>query len=139
MRELRLPGGFQDSRGTSTCTWVIGDSRLPGWQGRFDVAATVRGIAVHAAAFDGLEPDDVSEAAGVLDLNTAGELRGVVTGQLPVQLMSDDTGTLRDNRDQYLAVRGKLDYRAVPVTEDVPEFYVCDEFEARRPGTEYRG
>jgi hypothetical protein len=45
----------------------------------------------------------------------------------------------RDAKDQYLAVRSKADYFHVPVTEDVPETYLCDEYERRIPGTGYRG
>jgi hypothetical protein len=45
----------------------------------------------------------------------------------------------RDARSQYLASRGKWEYWAVPVTEEVPEFYWCDRFEQRLPGTGYRG
>jgi hypothetical protein len=45
----------------------------------------------------------------------------------------------RDAKDQYLAVRSKRDYRSVPVTEDVPETYLCDEYQRRVPGTGYRG
>lgn len=45
----------------------------------------------------------------------------------------------RDAREQYLAVRSKADYWPVPVTEEVPETYLCDEYERRVPGTGYRG
>ncbi len=45
----------------------------------------------------------------------------------------------RDAKTQYLAVRTKADYWGVPVTEDVPETYLCDEYERRVPGTGYRG
>jgi hypothetical protein len=45
----------------------------------------------------------------------------------------------RDAKTQYLAVRSKADYWDVPVTEDVPETYLCDEYERRVPGTGYRG
>lgn len=45
----------------------------------------------------------------------------------------------RDAKSQYLAVRSKTDYWPVPVTEDVPETYLCDEYERRVPGTGYRG
>ncbi|MFI6151453.1 DUF6304 family protein [Kitasatospora sp. NPDC051170] len=45
----------------------------------------------------------------------------------------------RDDRAQYLAVRRKHDYWSVPVTEEVPETYLCGEFEPRVPGTGYRG
>lgn len=45
----------------------------------------------------------------------------------------------RDSRSLYLSSRGKWEYWAVPVTEEVPEFYRCDAYERRRPGTGYRG
>jgi hypothetical protein len=45
----------------------------------------------------------------------------------------------RDAREQYLQVRSKADYWPVPVTEEVPETYLCDEYEPRVPGTGYRG
>jgi hypothetical protein len=45
----------------------------------------------------------------------------------------------RDAKAQYLAVRSKADYWGVPVTEDIPETYLCDEYERRVPGTGYRG
>jgi hypothetical protein len=45
----------------------------------------------------------------------------------------------RDARSRYLAVRSKSDYWGVPVTEEVPEFYRCDSYEPRIPGTGYRG
>lgn len=45
----------------------------------------------------------------------------------------------RRAKEQYLSVRTKRDYFKVPVTEDVPETHVCDEYERRRPGTGYRG
>ncbi len=45
----------------------------------------------------------------------------------------------RGAKDQYLAVRSKLDYWSVPVTEEVPETYLCGEYQRRIPGTGYRG
>lgn len=45
----------------------------------------------------------------------------------------------RDAKEQYLAVRSKGDYWDVPVTESVPEFYLCPEYEPRVAGTGYRG
>jgi hypothetical protein len=45
----------------------------------------------------------------------------------------------RDARDQYRAVASKADYWSVPVTEEVPEFYRCEMYEPRSPGTGYRG
>lgn len=45
----------------------------------------------------------------------------------------------RDARTQYLAVRSKAEYWPVPVTEEVPETYLCPDYETRVPGTGYRG
>jgi len=45
----------------------------------------------------------------------------------------------RDAKSQYLAVRTKFEYFKVPVTEEVPEIYLCPEYERRVPGTGYRG
>jgi hypothetical protein len=45
----------------------------------------------------------------------------------------------RDAKEQYLAVRSKQDYWSVPVTEDVPETYLCPQYQRRVPGTGYRG
>src|SRR5262245_28685152 len=45
----------------------------------------------------------------------------------------------RGAKEQYLAVRSKLDYWGVPVTEEVMETYLCPEYERRIPGTGYRG
>ncbi len=45
----------------------------------------------------------------------------------------------RRDKEQYLAVRRKLDYWSVPVTEEVMETHRCDEWRERQPGTGYRG
>lgn len=45
----------------------------------------------------------------------------------------------RGAKEQYLSVRSKFDYFDVPVTEIVPEPYLCDEYQRRLPGTGYRG
>lgn len=45
----------------------------------------------------------------------------------------------RGAKSQYLAVRSKVDYWPVPVTEEVPETHLCPEYERRIPGTGYRG
>lgn len=45
----------------------------------------------------------------------------------------------RGAKEQYLAVRSKADYWPVPVTEEVPETYLCGEYQRRIPGTGYRG
>lgn len=45
----------------------------------------------------------------------------------------------REAKAQYLAVRSKADYWPVPVTEEVPETYLCPDYQRRIPGTGYRG
>lgn len=45
----------------------------------------------------------------------------------------------RDAKAAYLAVKCKADYFNVPVTEEVPETYLCHEYQRRVPGTGYRG
>jgi Family of unknown function (DUF6304) len=45
----------------------------------------------------------------------------------------------RDAKEQYLIFKSKWDYWSVPVTEDVPETYLCEEYQLRIPGTGYRG
>jgi hypothetical protein len=45
----------------------------------------------------------------------------------------------RGAKAQYLAVRSKADYWSVPVTEEVPETYLCPDYQRRIPGTGYRG
>jgi hypothetical protein len=45
----------------------------------------------------------------------------------------------RDAKQQYLAVRSKLDYWSVPVAEVVMETYLCLDYQRRVPGTGYRG
>ena len=45
----------------------------------------------------------------------------------------------RGAKEQYLAVRSKADYWSVPVTEEVPETYLCEVYQRRVPGTGYRG
>ncbi|MFB8003561.1 DUF6304 family protein [Nocardia sp. NPDC056000] len=45
----------------------------------------------------------------------------------------------RDAKEQYLAVRSKADIWSVPVTEHVPETYLCPQYRLRIAGTGYRG
>jgi hypothetical protein len=45
----------------------------------------------------------------------------------------------RGVKDQYLAARSKAAYFSVPVTEHVPETYLCPDYLRRVPGTGYRG
>jgi hypothetical protein len=45
----------------------------------------------------------------------------------------------RDAKEQYLAVRSKVDYWSVPTTEDVPETNLCEQYQLRIAGTGYRG
>lgn len=212
------PGRYSDVVGDEDVVWSFRPSARPGWQGRYEIHAVIRGVPVSGAEFDGLEPDDPGTVAGRLPLDGAGELGGcvltgclpctVVAGGVPVArsvgfwldlrdrtatsgfltlscivegeryeivdssfedglqhlerllpdgvtlracvtcLLSDyspaGSGLLgmrchRGARDQYLAVRSKADYWPVPVTEEVPETYLCGEYERRVPGTGYRG
>ncbi|WP_233149983.1 hypothetical protein [Kineosporia sp. A_224] len=208
-----LSGSLTDDIGTERVAWSIADSARPGWGGRYEVTAEIRGVRVSGSDFTGLEPDSPTTA---LPLNGAGEIDNceltvlvpigrcsppaagdhlLLTFHLgsgrhepvvdaPVSLdgltilnsqeerLEDVLGTLlrqlgdrewqccltcglsdydpggngnmgmrchRDARSQYLAARGKWEYWGVPVTEEVPEFYRCDLWEPRRPGTGYRG
>jgi len=210
---MTLPGTYSDDRGSTAVTWTIASSVRPGWDGRFEVTGTVRGVRVSGAHFGALECDD---PPGDLPVNPAGELaRGTVTVQAPAimygavpgqarlviefrlgegtyeplvfarltvdgaeysqerdEILEAVLGDLarqiephrweccltcllsdyspggvdlmgmrchRDARSSYLAVRSKSDYWGVQVTEEVPEFYHCDSFEPRIPGTGYRG
>jgi len=45
----------------------------------------------------------------------------------------------RGAKEQYLAVKSKADYWAVPVTEEVVETYLCEDYVRRVAGTGYRG
>lgn len=45
----------------------------------------------------------------------------------------------RDTKESYRNSRGKWEYWAIPVTEEVPEFYACPAWETRRASTRYRG
>ena len=51
------------------------------------------------------------------------------------------TGTRchRGIKEQYLAIKSNTDYWSVPATEEVPEPYLCAEYQCRIPGTGYRG
>jgi Family of unknown function (DUF6304) len=210
---MTLPGTYSDDQGSTPVTWTIASSVRPGWDGRFEVTGTVRGVRVSGAHFGALECDD---PPGDLPVNAAGELaRGTVTVQAPAimhgavpgqarlviefrlgegtyeplvvarltvdgaeysqereEILEAVLGDLarqiepqrweccltcllsdyspggvdlmgmrchRDARSSYLAVRSKSDYWGVPVTEEVPEFYHCDSYEPRIPGTGYRG
>jgi hypothetical protein len=44
----------------------------------------------------------------------------------------------RGAKTQVLAARTKAEYRSVPVNEEVPDTYLCPEYERRLPGTGYR-
>ncbi len=214
MEPLSFPGEYRDARGDVAIHWQVVPSARPGWAGRFEVRARIRGVEVWGADFDGLEPMDVSEADR-LSLNTADEVSNcvlagdipcrfdiageVVGGQVHFELdlrspnvsltlscsingdtyaVTDDwfedglqkleaslppdvrvyacvtclfsdyspgghglTGMSchRDAKEQYLSVRSKSDYWSVPVTEEVPEFYLCPQYQRRVPGTGYRG
>jgi hypothetical protein len=45
----------------------------------------------------------------------------------------------RHAKPQYLAVRSTADYWRIPVAEDVPETYLCDDYQRRIPGSGFRG
>lgn len=45
----------------------------------------------------------------------------------------------RGAKEQYLAVKSKADYWGVPVTEEVVETYLCEDYVRRVAGTGYRG
>lgn len=212
MEPMTLPGTYSDGRGSTSVTWTIASSTRPGWDGRFEVTGTVRGVRVSGPRFGALECDGPSAAVPV---NAAGELaRCIVTAQVPViirgvapgqsrlviefrlgggiwepivgatltvggaayrqereEILEVVLGDLarqaeparwecclacllsdyspggvdlmgmrchRNARARYLAVRSKRDYWGVPVTEEVPEFYHCDSYEPRVPGTGYR-
>ncbi len=223
VRPMSFSGTYADQRGIEDVVSVVQSSAAPGWQRRFEVRTTIRGIEVWGADFDGLSPDDESEEVSHLfNLAPDGSLAECVfSGEMPcivevdgvrreiavrfeldlrasaahppsdpknlrlsldlggsVYAVTDewfadgiprlerelpDTDQLiccvtclysdyspyghgltgmtchRDAKAQYLAVRSKRDYLTVPATEDVPETYLCPEYERRIPGTGYRG
>lgn len=213
MEPMSLEGSYEDDSGTEQVTWTIADSTRPGWSGRYEVTAEIRGVRVSGIDFTDLEPDTPTTAlslngAGEVDhcdvrvdvatrvkgpggpqghlsltfhlgtgtyeavidaemtigqrtvANTQEERLEEVLGALVPQLgevkweycltcgLSDyspgGNGVMgmrchRDARAQYLSVQSKMEYWGVPVTEEVPEFYRCDQYEQRRPGTGYRG
>lgn len=82
MEPMTLPGTYSDGRGSTSVTWTIASSTRPGWDGRFEVTGTVRGVRVSGPRFGALECDGPSAAVPV---NAAGELaRCIVTAQVPV-------------------------------------------------------
>jgi hypothetical protein len=223
MKPMTFPGSYADQHGVENVTWVVQSSTAPGWERRFEVRTTVRGVEVWGGDFDGLSPDDESqEVRELVNLDASGSLSECVLGGLlpchieiegvrhetvvrfeldlragpahppsnpkDLQLSVDvddvtvtvvddwledgvlrlekelpDTTSLsccvtclysdyspgghglmgmschRDAKTEYLAVRSKTDYWKVPVTEDVPETYLCPEYQRRIPGTGYRG
>lgn len=223
LHEFEFPGSYGDQRGVDAVTWKVCPSTRPGWQRRYEIRSTIRGIDVWGADWEVLGPDEpIGAAAEALNLNAAGDLDDcVLRGDLPCQLDSaggtrpvvvsftldlrrdvlrsparpenlqlqiaiDGRETAvtdewfeegvqrleaalpagirlsccvtclysdyspgghglmgmqchRDAKAQYLQVRSKGDYWHVPVTEEVPETYICPEYERRVPGTGYRG
>ena len=208
-----LSGSYEDAVGLTPVVWTIGPFERSGWEGRFEVNATIRGVQVSGAGFNSLEPE---EPADDLSLNQAGELdHCTLTVDVPARITGAvSTGTIativlrlgagmdepvtrvtltvdgieyeheqeevfevvlgavvaqmqprtwqccltcllsdyspggqdfmgmrchRGAREAYLAARTKWEYWAVPVTEEVPEFYRCPSYETRVPGTGYRG
>jgi|SRR5712671_6807192 len=61
---MTLPGTYSDDRGSTPVTWTIASSVRPGWDGRFEVTGTVRGVRVSGAHFGALERDDPPGSAG---------------------------------------------------------------------------
>lgn len=223
MLGFSFPGTYEDGRGVDPVTWRIEPSSRPGWQRRYEIRTTIRGVAVWGGDLDGLSSEDEDSNHGnVLSLGSHGDLSDcVLRGDLPCTVSVGQTSrsetlcfvldlrrgpdynpaapqnlrlsieldgtsyalshewfedgvqrleaTLptdtrltccvtclysdyspgghglmgmrchRDAREQYLAVRSKADYWGVPVTEEVPETYLCPEYERRIPGTGYRG
>ena len=215
-------GTYDDAIGIEEIVWRLEDSNRYGLP-RLEISTTIRQVPVWGFDFDGLEPvDERDPPAGVLTLNSAGELHDcVLGGDLPCSAIvvgqrrdvairftldlrhdpdgrSDRPGNLRlsmdldgalfqvtddwfedgllrlqdtlpphvrlmccltclysdyspgghglmgmrchrDAKQRYLAVRSKADYWNVPVTEEVPETYLCPEYQRRVAGTGYRG
>lgn len=63
---LQLEGRYLDRLGEESVLWTIGPSLRVGWEGRYEIEATIRGVHVSGADFDGLEAD---EPTGRLCLN----------------------------------------------------------------------
>lgn len=84
MDTLTLSGSYADLHGAVPVVWEIASSKRVGWQGRFEVAATIRGIRVSGAGFNGLS----SEAASTgLATNGAGDLDNcTITVRIPARI-----------------------------------------------------
>lgn len=90
---MTLPGMYSDDRDSTPVTWTIASSVRPGWDGRFEVAGTVRGVRVSGIHFGALESEG---PPGDLPVNAAGELaRGTVTAQIPVIIRGVAPGQAR--------------------------------------------
>ena len=221
MEPIVFPGQYVDASGTEAIEWTITPSTRPGWDRRFEVHTSIRGVHVWGADFDGLDADDIPDAHTRVTLNRAGEVSDcLLSGDLPcavsvagvkrpatvhfdldlrpqsnpdpnnanLALACEIDGTTysvadawfedgllrlertfptdqeltacitclysdyspgghgltgmqchREAKTQYLEVRSKAEYWGVPVTEDVPETYLCGEYQRRVPGTGYRG
>jgi Family of unknown function (DUF6304) len=223
MEPVRFEGTYLDAIGSEPVSWQIRSSVRPGWDGRYEISTTIRGVEVWGSDFDGLEPvdRDAATSAGLLNLTAWGDVGNcILTGHLPctaeisgqpvpiavyfeldlyelaerpvsrppnltLSTTVDDTehvvvddwfedGLLRlsaalrparlrccvtclysdyspaghglmgmrchrDAKEAYLRVRSKTDYWPIPVTEEVPETYLCEQYRPRIPGTGYRG
>jgi Family of unknown function (DUF6304) len=221
VQPIVFQGQYEDASGVEPVEWRIVSSTRAGWDRRFEVHASIRGVHVWGADFDGLDAAESADAGSRLSLNQADEVSNcLLSGELPctvsvsgalrpstihfvldlrpqenpdpyhenLRLACEIDGTTyavsdswfedgllrlertflpdhqlvacvtclysdyspgghgltgmhchRDAKTQYLAVRSKADYWSVPVTEDVPETYLCDEYARRVPGTGYRG
>lgn len=68
---MSLEGWYRDASGAEPVMWTIADSARPGWSGRYEVTAEIRGVRVTGVDFTDLEPDSPTTA---LSLNGAGEV-----------------------------------------------------------------
>jgi hypothetical protein len=85
MQPMILSGSLTDHHGTEHFTWSIADSERPGWNGRYQVTADIRGERVSGTDFTGLEPDSTTTA---LPLNGAGEISNCeLTVRIPMKTL----------------------------------------------------
>jgi hypothetical protein len=93
METLSFPGTYRDARGVDAIIWLIGASTRSGWERRFEIRSTIRGVRVWGSDFDGLEPEEPSlPEVNRLHLDAAGELTEcVLGGDLPCSFLVDDT------------------------------------------------
>ena len=139
MRPLRFEGTYVDVVGSEPVTWQIRSSARRGWDGRYEISTTIRGVDVRGFDFDGLEPVDRDAAVTgrMLALNAACELADcVLTGQLPctVEVSGEPVATtvhfeldLHHDTDRSRTGRKKL--RLSTTIDDTDHVVVDDWFE----------